>query len=402
MVVSKQTVTCFILCLAIANESWHEHDSADRVTGYLFREGGFATLYKALLVFFIVAMVVAASMCSAITTQEIVNQISATSFQNYLTNTLPTHIHDNRAFDMGTSNGVKVHGAQHDPARDNIFTAFRRSGWTTMIDPFTWHDDSGVDWSGQNVVAVKQGTTRPDDVYIIGAHYDSTANHESSWTYAPGGDDNGSGIAGILEIARVLSGYTFDATIVLAAFDGEEVTATCGGTAIHRLGSMHYAAEHATDNILGMISLDMMSWQDPSHPSLAQLETGYSQNGTINSAVTRSLQTYGGLTVNTRNSKNYSDHVSFADRGTPALMVIEGNWWNNPNYHRQTDSSDTTNYINYAYGTKMVKGVTGYLVDSVHVNGGLPPLPVPEPCGFALLGVGIAALGAFIRRRRFI
>ncbi len=304
---------------------------------------------------------------NAVTISEVVGQISQTSFQSYITQTMPTHLGQNRAIDMGTVGNVKIHGAEHDAAAEAIFQAFRRSGWTTRYDPFAITDTSGVLWNGRNVIAIKQGTLHPDDIYVVAGHYDSIANHETTWTTAPGGDDNASGVAGILEIARVLSRYTFDSTIVLIAFDGEETTAYTTSVTYRRIGSIKYTLDHQTDSIKSMVSLDMMSWNDGSNKG--RLETGYSQNTTLNAQIANALATYGGLGYATNNSMNYGDHVSFANIGVPALMLIENNWSANPNYHRQTDSPDTPNYIDFAYGTKIVKSTAGWLCEVAGLNG---------------------------------
>ena len=70
-----------------------------------------------------------------------------------------------------------------------------------------------------NVIGTIIGTTRPDEVYIIGGHYDSFA-YGSPLTNAPGADDNGSGSSAALEFARALveSGYQPEATIKFIAF----------------------------------------------------------------------------------------------------------------------------------------------------------------------------------------
>lgn len=308
----------------------------------------------------------------AVTSQQVVGQISQTSLQSYLA-ALPTHLGDNRAFDYTRVGNIVTHGKDHDTARDEVFVGFRRSGWLTGIDPFYITDTSGYIWGGENIVAIKQGTTRPDDIYLISSHYDSTANHESSWTSAPGANDNASGTAGLLEMARVLSQYTFDATIVFVAFDGEETTANGNdGITYRRIGSTHYAIEHQNDRIQAMISFDMVAFNDGTNRG--RLETGYSQNAALNSQVISALSTYGGLGYVSYDSANYSDHVSFATRGFPALMLIESGWYPTDTfYHTQQDAYETPGNISFTYWTKMVKAMTGWLCDQAHVNGTISP-----------------------------
>ncbi|NNG27116.1 MAG: M20/M25/M40 family metallo-hydrolase, partial [Ignavibacteriaceae bacterium] len=107
-----------------------------------------------------------------------------------------------------------------------------------------------------NIIATISGTTRPDEVYIIGGHYDSYASG-SPLTNAPGADDNGSGSSATLELARamVVSGYQPEATIKFITFSAEELM--LGGDA----GCEHYAQQAKDDsmNIQLMINCDMIS-----------------------------------------------------------------------------------------------------------------------------------------------
>lgn len=74
-----------------------------------------------------------------------------------------------------------------------------------------------------NVVAVQRGRTEPDRYLIVQGHYDSRVSDVmDALSDAPGANDNASGTAAVLEAARVLSRYDFDATIVYAALAGEE------------------------------------------------------------------------------------------------------------------------------------------------------------------------------------
>jgi len=331
-------------------------------------------MYKAFLLLTALAVLVPTG-AQAVTTQDVVNQISQTSIQNYLTS-LSTYLGNNRGFDVSRSGGVVIHGAHHDIARDVIFTGFRRSGWTTRYDPFSYVDTSGYTWAGENVVSVKQGVTNPDKIYVVGAHYDSKNN--------PGANDNASGVAGLLEMARVFAAYRFDSTIVFIAFDAEEVTCTTSTVTWRRIGGMHYASEHSTDNIASMISLDMVAHADGT--SRGRLETGYSQNTTLNSQIISALSTYGGLGSISNNSMNYSDHVSFANYGFPALMLIESGWsTSDPYYHTQQDAVDQSGNISWPYTTSMIKTTAGWLCDQAGLNpgsGSAMPSQVPYRAAF--------------------
>lgn len=74
-----------------------------------------------------------------------------------------------------------------------------------------------------NVVATLQSRTRPDRYLVIGGHYDSRAGDPMDSTGdAPGANDDGSGTAVVMELARIMAPHEFDATVVFIAFAGEE------------------------------------------------------------------------------------------------------------------------------------------------------------------------------------
>jgi hypothetical protein len=84
-----------------------------------------------------------------------------------------------------------------------------------------------------NIIATLPGTDLDGRTLVVSAHYDSMASNVlDSASPAPGADDDASGVAAVLELARVMSNYKFGATIVFAAFAGEEQGL---------LGSTHWA-----------------------------------------------------------------------------------------------------------------------------------------------------------------
>ena len=97
-----------------------------------------------------------------------------------------------------------------------------------------------------NVFAVLKGTTDPTRVYVVSGHYDSMCGSATNATCdAPGANDDASGTAVSLELARVMSKRKFDATIVFMAVAGEEQSL---------LGSTYYAeqAKQKNQNIEAM------------------------------------------------------------------------------------------------------------------------------------------------------
>lgn len=90
-----------------------------------------------------------------------------------------------------------------------------------------------------DVLAIQRGTTDPDRVIIIAAHLDSRNSDVMDAVHdAPGADDDGSGVAAVMEAARILSKRKFPATLVYAVLTGEE-QGLYGGTVL-----AHYARDH--------------------------------------------------------------------------------------------------------------------------------------------------------------
>ena len=130
---------------------------------------------------------------------------------------------------------------------------------TLPVDTVIKHDfklhDLSITETGDNILAIQWGTRTPEEFVICGAHYDSYAwdGYDPDTIRSPGADDNASGVAGILETARLLSHHTFDRTIIYANWCAEE----CG-----LLGSAAYAEDCAAQNmdIVGYFNLDMTGY----------------------------------------------------------------------------------------------------------------------------------------------
>ena len=109
--------------------------------------------------------------------------------------------------------------------------------------------------TADNILAVQWGTKTPEEYVICGAHYDSwnADGYDPDTIRSPGADDNASGVAGILETARILSNYTFDRTIIYGNWNAEEIGLK---------GSAAYAADCAEQlmDIVGYFNLDMTGY----------------------------------------------------------------------------------------------------------------------------------------------
>ena len=101
-----------------------------------------------------------------------------------------------------------------------------------------------------NIVAIKEGSNKPEEIVVVGAHFDSTSQNPS--VSAPGAIDNGSGAVALLCLASALQGVQFDRTVHIVAFSGEEQGL---------FGSAHYVAEAKEKNadIIAALTMDMVS-----------------------------------------------------------------------------------------------------------------------------------------------
>ena len=135
------------------------------------------------------------------------------------------------------------------PARRWIFDQFHASSARLQVSYDTAQQGST---DMVSVIAVLPGTTEPEKRIVVAAHYDSINQRDKApEAPAPGADDNASGTAVVLELARVLSRYRFRKTIVFIAFAGEEVGL---------VGSTRYAARAraANDRIEAVFNNDIV------------------------------------------------------------------------------------------------------------------------------------------------
>lgn len=132
----------------------------------------------------------------------------------------------------------------HQKAAEYLHRMFQLFGYQPE---YQWFEPRGA-YGGRaaNVIATRRGTENPDLIYIISSHYDSVAA-------GPGADDNGSGTAALLEAARVLAERPLPATVVFAAFTGEE-----SGL----LGSREFVRRAREQNlkIMAVINNDTIGW----------------------------------------------------------------------------------------------------------------------------------------------
>jgi hypothetical protein len=277
--------------------------------------------------------------------QHAVAQVSRTHYIDIHSDLLYTHNGDNRLW-----------GPEHDLAQDNIQARLVAYGLDTTLHPFVYGGTTFY-----NVVGEQAGTTRPGDIYILGAHYDSAALGDG-WELIgnPGADDNATGVAAVLEIARLVSQWEAEATIRFIAFDREEEW---------MIGSYAYALDHASDNICGMLALDMLA--HPRFGPTAEIYGESASNG-VKYALADALSAYTDIQPIVL-GPIADDHIPFEELGFQAALFIEPDPYGNPYIHTLEDSLDTPNYIDYDYATALTRGVMGWLVAAAGVTPQHPP-----------------------------
>ncbi len=222
-----------------------------------------------------------------------------------------------------------------------------------------------VDTPVSNVVGTLQGSDEEAGMYLFGAHYDSenSAVHNLSSAEnvsAPGADDDASGVAAVLELARILAGSDFPGTVKFVMFGAEEMGYDRSGGC---KGSRYFAGEEVADGrtYSGTAILDMVGYRtgDQNKVTLIVNEEGHA----LAESTLRATETFGvdlDIDVLVAPHVTYSDHSSFWAAGIPSMLVIEElddlNFPLNPQYHTSYDTLDTLSLDQVAAVTQALLG----------------------------------------------
>ena len=184
------------------------------------------------------------------------------------------------------------------------------------------------DTTAYNVIATLTGRTRPEEWYIIGAHYDSIS--QTPQVAAPGAEDNGSGCAGVLEMARIFAANPPDATTLFICYSAEE---------LGLLGSYDHVDDlidaSTLNNVQSMLDLDMIGFTSDSDLD-CKLETDPFASFLFDVFEDAALQ-FTTLRLLTDLNACCSDHQPYLEAGVPALLTIEADWFQYQWYHTVND-----------------------------------------------------------------
>jgi Zn-dependent M28 family amino/carboxypeptidase len=222
---------------------------------------------------------------------------------------------------------------------------------------------------------------------VIGAHYDSHGDAiggskhprgHTPETHTPGADDNASGVAGLLELARLLGRSAQSRTIELVAYTLEEPP----HFRTEHMGSAWHARSlrAANRDVELMLSLEMIGYfsdepgsQGYPFPAMSHL---YSDRGNF-IAIVGKMSDFGAtrrvkalmagatsLPVHSINAPpllqgvDFSDHLSYWLEGFPALMVTDTSFMRNHHYHQASDTYEKLDYRRMAMVVQGVYAVT--------------------------------------------
>jgi hypothetical protein len=235
---------------------------------------------------------------------------------------------------------------------------FAAHGWQVTDQP----SRDPVLGTGRNLLASLPGVTQPEMLVVVGAHHDTVPG-------SPGADDNGSGLAGLLELARVLGRGRWAATLQLVAFDFEETGF---------VGSHAYVdAPRRTPGVrlAGALILEMIGYRDPRPGSqqlpprarwpfrreVGELERRGRRGDFLVALASRrgdallrqvaagdalaapELPLFGPSVPRLAPLPDLylSDHVPVWRAGLPALLLTDTAYLRNPHYHGPSDQANT-------------------------------------------------------------
>jgi len=229
------------------------------------------------------------------------------------------------------------------------------AGYAVSVQPFT---SRGL--TVNNLEAVLPGHIAADEIIVIGAHYDSVAG-------TPGANDNASGVAALLELARLLAGTALPRTVRFVAFANEEAPFFYGD----EMGSNLYAARARAqgERIEAMLALETIGYytDQPAsqrypfpfnffYPDTGNF-IGFVGNLSSWRLVRRAIGAFRASTAfpsegvaapSGMKGVHWSDHWSFWQAGYPAIMVTDTALFRYPHYHAATDTPSMLDYTGLA------------------------------------------------------
>ncbi len=288
-------------------------------------------------------------------------------------------------------------GLNHlNAVKDSILQLYAQHGLYQNVQNWT----VTANYMGKNLIGTHRGIGESNKVVIVDAHYDTVTN-------APGADDNGSGVVGFMEIARLLSRYPANKTIRYIGFDMEEAGL---------VGSQRYVNNGGIptgETIEGVLNFEMIGYYSE-EPSSQSLPAGFeilfpaAYNEVANNDFKGDFITNVGntnsnslLTLFKSSATTYvpslrvinvevpgngtiapdllrSDHAPFWATNRKALMITDGANFRNEAYHTPQDTAE--GYLNFTFMANVVKATLATAFQLAEVqHGGWDDAPINSP-----------------------
>lgn len=245
-------------------------------------------------------------------------------------------------------------GQGDERARDWLVNKLTEMGLMAELDPF-----QAVGETANNIIVKMPGTVEPNVVYIYSAHYDSTSN--AAATSAPGADDNASGVAAVLEAARLMKGHSFKYSVWFVFTAAEEQGS---------LGSKHMAAWLKAQgvDVRGVIAPDMIGYWPAGEADQMDILGDSASAMLVEHMANVATQLGVGFKKHIDHTFCYGDdHTSFQEAGFPSIAPMDCVEAHNlptdedtPHYHRMTDTMST---LHMGFTTKVAGVITVTLAE---------------------------------------
>lgn len=238
---------------------------------------------------------------------------------------------------------------------DYVRDELRSMGYAPSELPF---DVSGR--TEVNLEVTVPGTSRANEIVVVGAHYDT-------YDLTPGADDNASGVAGVLELARQMANTRPERTVRFVFFATEEppyFNTVDMGSRVYAIG-----AREAGDNIFVMLSIETIGYfvdEPGSQHYPPPFSLFYPDRGDFIGIIgnpatgdltrralhvfreTTALPSQGATPSSLVPGAELSDHASFWKEGFRAMMITDTAPFRNDNYHERSDTPETLDFARMA------------------------------------------------------
>ena len=261
--------------------------------------------------------------------------------------------------------------AQLEKAVEWITVSFREAGYVVRLQ-----DYEVMGKVCRNIEAELKGGDRAGEIIVIGGHYDSVSG-------CPGANDNATGVAAVLALARAFAGKQPERTIRFVAFVNEEPPYF----QTEDMGSLVYAkaCQANGDKIVAMLAMETMGYYSdekksqkypwpfgllyPSTGNFIGFVGNVSSKKLVHDVVGRfrrlcGFPSEGAALPNGITGIGWSDHWSFWQAGYPALMVTDTAPFRYPHYHTPDDTPDKLQYDHFAQVVLGVQAVIAELAGS--------------------------------------